>query len=89
MSQAIASPEELANFANALEQYLNNLEQETGRLTMGFNQLGESWRDQKRTSFEEQYYSLLNALAAFKENASEQIPYLRIMAEDLRTYLNR
>lgn len=87
--QAIGNPDELANFANALEQYLNTIEQETGRLTIGFNQLGESWRDQKRAAFEETYYSLLNALATFKENASQQIPYLRIMAEDLRTYLSR
>jgi len=87
--QAIGNPDELANFANALEQYLNTIDQETGRLTTGFNQLGETWRDQKRASFEETYNSLLNALAAFKENASQQIPYLRIMAEDLRIYLNR
>ena len=89
MSQAIGNPDELANFAQALEQYLKTVEQETGRLTSAFNHLGESWRDQKRTAFEETYHSLLNSLAAFKENASNQIPHLRVLAEDLRTYLGR
>jgi uncharacterized protein YukE len=87
--QAIANPDELVNFANALEHYLNTLEQETSRLTSGFNQLGDSWRDQKRMEFEEIYHNLLGSLAAFKENANQQIPHLRIMAEDLRQYLSR
>ena len=52
-------------------------------------QLGESWQDQQRASFEETYKQLINALQNFKENASEQIPHLRTMAEDLSTYLGR
>ena len=87
--QTIGNPEELVNFAQVLEQYINTIEQETGRLTSAFNHLCESWRDQKRAAFEETYHSLLNSLSAFKENASEQIPHLRIMAEDLRTYHSR
>ena len=87
--QAHGNPEELANFANVLEQYLSTIEQETGRLTSCFNQLGETWNDQKRAAFEETYHSLLNALATFKDNASQQIPYLRIMADDLQRYLSR
>jgi len=87
--QANANPDELAMFANMLEQYVSTIEQETGRLSAGFNHLGETWRDQKRESFEETFRSLLNALHSFKENASQQIPYLRVQAEDLRTYLNR
>ena len=39
--------------------------------------------------FEETYKQLINALQNFKENASEQIPHLRTMAEDLSTYLRR
>ena len=89
MAQAIGDPEEIINFSNILEHYLNTVEEETGRLNSAFEQLGESWQDQQRISFEETYKQLINALQNFKENASEQIPHLRIMAEDLSTYLGR
>ena len=89
MAQAIGDPEEIRNFSNILEHYLNTVEEETGSLNSAFEQLGESWQDQQRISFEETYKQLINALQNFKENASEQIPHLRIMAEDLSTYLGR
>ena len=89
MAQAIADPEELLAFAANLEHYLNTLEEETGRLKSNFDQLGESWQDQQRASFEDTFEQLLNTIQNFKENASEQIPHLRILAEDLNTYLGR
>lgn len=89
MGMAIGNPEDIANFANALEGYLNTVTEETNKLNSAFQQLGETWQDQQRKSFEETYQQLLNALSSFKENASEQIPHLRIMAEDLKTYLGR
>lgn len=89
MAQAIGDPEEIRNFSNILEYYLTTVEEETNRLNSAFEQLGESWQDQQRASFEETYKQLISALQNFKENASEQIPHLRIMAEDLSTYLGR
>ena len=79
MGMAIGNPDDIVNFSNALESYLNTIGEE----------LGETWQDQQRQSFEETYQQLQGALSNFKENASEQIPHLRIMAEDLRTYLGR
>lgn len=59
------------------------------QLNSAFQQLGDTWQDQQRQSFEETYQQLQGALSSFKENASNQIPHLRTMAEDLRTYLGR
>lgn len=89
MPMAIANPEELISFSNDLEQYIQSLEAETNALNSSFSRLGETWQDQQRTSFEDTYAQLQSALAAFKENANEQIPYLRAMAEDLNAYLSR
>lgn len=89
MGMVIGNPEDIVNFSNALESYLNTIMDETGRLNAAFQQLGETWQDQQRQSFEETYTQLLGALSNFKENASNQIPHLRIMAEDLKTYLGR
>jgi uncharacterized protein YukE len=89
MAQAIANPEHIIEFSNALEHYLQTIEEETSRLDSAFQELGETWQDQQRTAFEEKYNQLHSALAAFKENATQQIPHLRIMADDLNTYLRR
>lgn len=89
MAGVHATPEELDRFAGGLESYLDAVETETNRLRSAFSELGDSWQDQQRQSFEETFQQLLNALASFKEDAEEQIPYLRRLAEDLRTYLSR
>lgn len=89
MGMAIGNPDDIVNFSNALEGYLNTISEETDRLNAAFQQLGKTWQDQQRQSFEETYRQLQGALSSFKENASEQIPHLRTMAEDLRTYLGR
>jgi len=89
MGMAIGNPEDIVNFSNALESYLNTITEETDRLNSAFQTLGETWQDQQRQSFEEKYRQLLGALSSFKENASQQIPHLRTMADDLSTYLGR
>lgn len=89
MGMAIGNPDDIVNFSNALESYLNTIGEETGRLNAAFRQLGDTWQDQQRQTFEENYQQLLGVLSSFRESASEQIPHLRTMAEDLRTYLGR
>ena len=89
MPQAHGNPEELRIFANTLQHYLDTVEEETGRLDGAFNQLGDTWQDQKRSEFEEVYQQLRGALNAFHEQATEQIPYLHQLAADLETYLGR
>lgn len=89
MAMAIGNPEDIVNFSNALESYLNTITEETDRLNSAFQTLGETWQDQQRQSFEENYRQLLGALSNFKESASQQIPNLRTMADDLSTYLGR
>lgn len=88
-TMAIGSPEEIIEFSNVLEYYIATLDEETGRMNSAFEKLGETWQDQQRASFEEKYKELILVIASFKENASQQIPHLRTMAEDLSTYLRR
>ena len=89
MAGGHATPEELDRFTGTLESYLNTVESETDRLKAAFGELGDSWQDQQRQSFEEKFQQLISALSSFKQDAEEQIPYLRQIAEDLRTYLSR
>ena len=89
MAGVHATPEELDRFTGTLETYLNTVEEETHRLKSAFNELGDTWQDQQRQSFEENFQQLLSAFSNFKQDTEQQIPYLRQLAEDLRTYLSR
>lgn len=88
MGQAHVNPEELVTFANELERYIRTLEEETNRLGSAFQHLGETWKDSKRAAFEEKFNELNSAMYSFKENAREQIPSLRLMAQKAAEYLN-
>ncbi len=87
MSMAHGDYEKIMNFAISLEQYLNNVEEETGKLNSAFQSLKETWNDEKRASFEDIFNQLMATLAVFKENSNEQIPYLRTLSERLKAYI--
>lgn len=87
MSMAHGDYEEIMNFANFLEEYITTVDEETGKLNSAFQQLGESWQDQKREAFEKVFEELMAALSNFKEQSSEQVPYLRELSERLKAYM--
>lgn len=89
MAMAQGDPDELRDFANKLQSYLDILEEETAALNSGFQQLGGNWLDVKRQEYEDTHDGLLASISVFRENAQEQVPYLRRLADDLDTYLGR
>lgn len=87
MAQAIGDPEELERFAHSLQQFVNLLNDAVRNLNAAFASLGETWQDEKRAKFEEDYQLLVQQLQQFDINASEQIPYLMNLSARLRDYL--
>ena len=87
MPQAIGDPDELNIFAQSLSQFIEILNEAVNGLNNNFSVLGNSWQDEKRISFEEEYNALLQQLSHFEESVSEQIPYLHALASRLRDYL--
>ena len=88
MSQAIGDPEEIIRFANSLSQYVENLKTETQSLSGSFSNLGDSWQDEKRAAFEEEYNALVEQISQFEAICEEQhIPYLHTLAARLQDYL--
>lgn len=87
MPQAIGDPDELERFACALQQFIDSLNDAVGKLNRAFATLGDTWQDEKRAQFEEEYKELVHQLERFDVNASEQIPYLNALAARLREYL--
>jgi len=87
MPQAVGDPDELERFARALQEFLGSLNDALGHLNGAFAALGDTWQDEKRARFEEQYNALVQQLRQFEAHASEQIPYLATLATRLREYL--
>ena len=80
MAQAIGDPEELERFACSLQQFIDSLSDAVGNLNGAFASLGDTWQDEKRARFEEDYNALVQQLQHFNDNASEQVPYLAALA---------
>lgn len=87
MPQAIGDPDALERFAQSIGQFVESLNEATNSLNQEFGSLGETWQDEKRSQFEDQYAVLLQQVAAFEASASEHIPYLLTLASRLRDYL--
>jgi uncharacterized protein YukE len=87
MAQAIGDPEELERFAHSLQQFVDSLSDAVGSLNGAFASLGDTWQDEKRAQFEEDYSALVQQLQQFNSSASEQVPYLTALAARLRDYL--
>lgn len=87
MGQAIGDPEELERFAHSLLQFTEVMDQAVAGLSGSFAVLGETWQDEKRAQFEEDFNLLVQQMGQFKDNTSEMIPYLGMLANRLRDYL--
>lgn len=89
MPRVFGDPEELRNFAKILNNYIENLETETGNLIKGMQDLENSWNDSKSQQFIDDFNELIVSINRFKDSASEKIPHLLRLAEDLESYLNK
>lgn len=87
MPQAVGDPDELERFARALQQFVDSLNDAVRNLNGAFAALGDTWQDEKRARFEEEYDKLVHQLKQFDANASEQVFYLYTLAARLRDYL--
>lgn len=88
MANVVNDPEELRDFANALQNYIDTLDEETGKIHGQYTQLADFWQDGKFSQFQEEFESLLSKMKSFEETAKEQLPRLHKMADFLEDYNN-
>lgn len=86
MGSVINNPEDMERFANELQQYVDIISDETGKINSSFNVLGDAWQDEKHAQFEEEFQSLVSQMNAFKDYTEEIVPWLRTLAARLREY---
>jgi len=87
MSQAIIDPEEVDSFIREIRAFVENLEQSANRLNGAFGSVSETWQDQKRNEFEEDFKELLHILDRFKTNSEEKTQYLHQLSQKAKDYL--
>ena len=75
MAQAIGDREELERCVHSLQQCVDSLNDAVGNLNGAFASLGDTWQDEKRARFEEDYNALVQQRLQFNSKAEEQVPY--------------
>lgn len=88
MAQHIVDPDELERFAHSLQQFVDTLNEAAGNLNGAFASLGDTWQDDKRARFEEDFNAFLQQLHQFCSNGEEQIQYLARLTSHQRGYNN-
>jgi uncharacterized protein YukE len=86
MSGVRNDSEAMETFASQMTNFLDTVKDATNSLNYSFDTLGDTWQDEKRSSFESDYQELLNVLSEFENNSLEKIDYLRFKANQLREY---
>ena len=87
MPIADVDPVELKKFAQMLQLFNQDLEQNTRMLQGQFKNLGETWKDQKYTKFAQEFEQLIGVLRKFTQSSEEHIPLLREKARIVEEYL--
>lgn len=88
MSKAVVDPEELRRFAFDLKRFNTEMQSQITTIQRRFMKLGETWQDQEREKFAEDFEKMLAALAKFVDSSDKHIPFLLRKAQKIQEYLD-
>lgn len=88
MAQIFFDPEKTLEFVGKMQNYRENVLEETNSLKLAFDYLKESWDDHQSAKFEETFKELMGALQKFEDDMQEQEPYLQNLARIAEEYLS-
>ena len=89
MSQIIASPQELVQFARYLRDLARTLKERKTSLNHEFAEVGEVWRDEKYQQFQRIFEETSREIDVFLKEAERYSEYLNRKAKPLQAYLDR
>lgn len=89
MTQAVADPDELRQFAANLNRFAEELRQRSSLLAAQMNQLEQTWRDEQQRKFSGEFQDQMRQLQRLIQTTEEHVPYLVRKAEQLDSYLGR
>jgi uncharacterized protein YukE len=88
-SQAIVNPEDLERFARELKQFNAQLRDSAVRLQGEFHRLGDTWRDQERYKFAQEFEQTMRVIHRVLRVADLHIPFLLRKAQRVQEYLQQ
>ena len=88
MPKAVVDPEELRRFAFDLKRFNTDMQAQIVTIQRRFVKLGETWQDQEREKFADDFEKMLGALAKFVEASDRHIPFLLRKAQKIQEYLD-
>lgn len=89
MPQAIMDPEQVRRFAEELNRFNTDLQNQMGALSARFKSLGDTWKDQEHDKFAEDFVQTMKALKKFAEATNRFTPYLMRKAQRIEDYLDQ
>jgi uncharacterized protein YukE len=89
MPQAVMDPQEVRNFAQELKRFNVDMQSRMASLHARFKALGDTWQDQERDKFNEEFEKTMNALKKFIEASGQYAPFLLRKAQRIEDYLNQ
>lgn len=89
MTQIIATPQELANFANKLKDHALKVSAERHKLIGGLKALHGTWQDQNYRQFEAELSATMSELDQFVRAANRYADGLEDKARAGKRFINR
>lgn len=89
MPQAVMDPQQVRAFAEELKRFNIDLQSRMSSLSARFSALGDTWQDQERDKFAEEFAKTMNALKKFLEVSGNYAPFLLRKAQRIEDYLNQ
>jgi uncharacterized protein YukE len=89
MSQAVADPEHLRQFAGQLHRFAEELKQRSTALGAQMNHLEQSWRDEQQRKFSQEFTEQMRQLSRLIKSTEEHVPYLLRKADQIDAYLGQ
>lgn len=89
MTQAVADPEQLRQFAGHLHHFAEEMKHQTAALAAQMNQLEQTWRDEQHRKFSDEFTDQMRQLSRLIQTTEEHVPYLLRKADQLDAYLGR
>ncbi len=89
MPKAIMDPQEVRKFAEELNRFNLDMQGRMAALQARFKALGDTWQDQERDKFAEDFEQITKVLRKFIETSGRFAPYLLRKAQRIEDYLNQ
>ena len=89
MARAVMDPGAVRRFAHALKQFSTEIQEQMGALHGRFSALGDTWQDEEKQKFAEEFEQTMRTLGRFVERANQHAPHLLRKAERIEEYLRQ